>query len=835
MVLLKKIRNIILITVGVIILVISMSLAGAYFYRNEIIEIFVEKVNQHINTPVETERIQLDLWSNFPYLSLQLDKVKIHESAPLVHDYLCTADRIGFSFNILYLPFRKYTVRSIEFRNAVFNLAVQNDGTRNFNIIESRNFSGEQSRNLPELAIQRIRFVNSNINYSDLGQNVHVSVYADPLDNNLRLKNEDILISVSGKAKLDTLLINGTSYLQNREFDLETELAYNLSVKRIDFNKSDFFLNNHHYLMNGSIETTGKKYIDLRINSAKNNIQTLVSLLPAKYRKPLGKYKSKGHIDFEGSITGSVKGDNRPEINFLFSCRNVEFYYPGYKKSFHNLSFSGNFSNGENRNINSSSLELNNFRGYIDNQEISGNLRIRDLKDLHTYLDLEGNFDFRSLLETFPVKTIESGDGNVHFNLQLQGSLRGLRENNSGDVRAAGGIDLHDVFFITSYTPLPFKDLNGRLVFNNLDLGIQNLNGWVGESQFNLSGFFKNIIPYILFKDRPIRIEADLKSEYLNLNELFTLDFTNRKDEREADDSRYHLGISPRLNIDFNCEVASADLKRFHGKKIRGKLRIKDQIAIVEDASMNTMGGKLYLSGSIQSKHPQYREFLVDGQLENIYIDSVFYVFNNFNQKFLVDHNLKGQINAFVNNYFVMDEDLKFYPGSLNTHVETRIKRGQLIDFRPIQTLSKYLKNEDLSNVRFSDLQNTIQIKDRQVIIPEMEIISGAYNITVYGTHTFEQDIEYHFMIPLDQFRGSDPDERFGTIRETDSGPPNLFLKMQGKASDYKVTYDTRAVTEKIKEDLKEEGRELKEIFRKKEEKEEEQVGLEEEDYFDFQ
>jgi hypothetical protein len=188
-----------------------------------------------------------------------------------------------------------------------------------------------------------------------------------------------------------------------------------------------------------------------------------------------------------------------------------------------------------------------------------------------------------------------------------------------------------------------------------------------------------------------------------------------------------------------------------------------------------------------------------------------------------------------VNTYFVLTEALDLLPATINADIEAIIKQGQLIDFKPIQSLSKYVRNEDLKNVRFSDLKNNVQIANSTVIIPEMAIITSAYQIDVSGSHTFRQDIDYHFKIPLDQFRGTDPDSRFGQIEEQDSGPPNLFLKMTGMAYDYQVAYDTRAVTEKIKQDLKKEGNELKELFKKDKDQKVKQAELEEEDYFEFE
>jgi hypothetical protein len=488
-----------------------------------------------------------------------------------------------------------------------------------------------------------------------------------------------------------------------------------------------------------------------------------------------------------------------------------------------------------NRDLQSSRLEIRDFRGDIDGHKIQGNLTFNDLINLNSRLDLAGKIDLNSFLRTFPTQQINGGNGMIEFDISLTGPLRNFKDTYSTTLKTSGEILLKNVEFRTGYTPLVFRNFNGKFFFNNLDLGIQNFSGYIGQSDFELSGFFKNIIPYVMNRENPIRVEADLRSNYLNINELLTLDFRKSSIKQEESKTTYHLGISPKLNVRFNCDVKKADLKRFHGKNISGRVLISNQIARVEDVSMSTMGGQLYLDGSIVGKHPVHREFQVYGLLDNIYVDSVFYVFNNFRQQFLVDKNLRGQIDAKVNTYFVLTEALDLLPATINADIEAIIKQGQLIDFKPIQSLSKYVRNEDLKNVRFSDLKNNVQIANSTVIIPEMAIITSAYQIDVSGSHTFRQDIDYHFKIPLDQFRGTDPDSRFGQIEEQDSGPPNLFLKMTGMAYDYQVAYDTRAVTEKIKQDLKKEGNELKELFKKDKDQKVKQAELEEEDYFEFE
>jgi hypothetical protein len=773
----------------------------------------------------------MNVWTKFPNITFDLHNVQIHESSQLGEDYLCSAEKISFTFDVFQLIFRQYVLKSLTIDKAIVNMVISENGENNFSIFN--NNDSDSSKAVFDFSLQQVLLSEVTYRYFDKRNDLKMELFTGKLVNRIRKKGSSLSIHAQGLLKNNQLKIDDISFLSSQAIGLSTRFEYDLSSGLLHFDESRFELNGHLYLLNGDIKTSEEKYMDLMITSQNNNLQALIALLPGKWSAHLKGYRTRGNINFSGSVKGSFGEDISPAVNADFSCNNVTFYHPEYEKSFSEVSLTGSFSNGDLHTLRSSILELNHFSGKIDDHEIEGNLIIHDLKSLETELDLEGTLDFNSFLKTFPLQHVKMGSGIIQFNVHLIGSIRDLKGNKPSNIRSSGEIVLQDLDFRTAYTELPFTGINGSLFFNNLDMGIHDLHGFVGKSDVKITGMFNNVIPYILYKDRILHIEADLTSNYLDLNELLTLDFSRNPSEIKID-RKFHLGISPKLDIDFNCNIGQADLKRFHGEKIKGHLGIRNQIAVVEDVSMITMGGKLLLSGSIVAKHPVEREFMVDGVLKNIHIDNVFYVFNNFKQDFLIDENLKGQVDATINTYFRMDDNLHFYPESLNTYAEIQIKNGELIQFEPIQSLSKYMKNEDLSHLRFSDLQNAIQINDRTVFIPDMEITSNEYYINVSGTHTFDQLIDYHFRIPLDQFTGDDPDERFGEIDNRNTGSPNLFLKMTGTASDYKVNYDTKAVKEKIREDIKKEGDEIKNMFRKKENDNKNQPELEEDEYFDF-
>jgi hypothetical protein len=218
-------------------------------------------------------------------------------------------------------------------------------------------------------------------------------------------------------------------------------------------------------------------------------------------------------------------------------------------------------------------------------------------------------------------------------------------------------------------------------------------------------------------------------------------------------------------------------------------------------------------------------------KVDNINVDSAFYVFENFKQDFIQDRHLKGKATADVNLEMTLNEHLKLFPETLIADIALVIKNGELNNFEPIKKLNKYLDDEGLNKLRFSDLKNEIHVEKQTVFIPEMEIKSNVTSLKISGTHTFDQIIDYRIVTPLRR-RKIDPDAA-GAMEES-AGQTKLFLKITGTTDEYKVAYDTEAVKKKIANDIKNEVKELKEAFKTKGKKQQKEVELEKDEYFDW-
>jgi hypothetical protein len=177
------------------------------------------------------------------------------------------------------------------------------------------------------------------------------------------------------------------------------------------------------------------------------------------------------------------------------------------------------------------------------------------------------------------------------------------------------------------------------------------------------------------------------------------------------------------------------------------------------------------------------------------------------------------------------NKNLILNSNSLMADIQTSIANGQLNEFEPMMKLSKFVEEESLAQMRFSHMTNKIKIENRTIYLPEMEIRSNVSNILISGTHTFDRDIDYHLKVPLKSFiriskkRDYNSDARKGM---------SLLLKITGNTSDYKISFDTKALKDSFKKDFLDEGAEWKSIIKKDSLPGNEAPELEEE-YFDFE
>ncbi|MCW5910349.1 MAG: hypothetical protein KIT62_04705 [Cyclobacteriaceae bacterium] len=820
----KRLKKILIYTAVVLAIIFASVVISVFLFKDKIIRQFVNEANKHLNTPVKIGKIDVSVFADFPNLAIVLTDVYVEDSHPGVYPLL-TAQQLAFNLNPIELWKGKYSIRGLSLTGSETNLRINTTGKANYVILKETGAS-ESGNGAVQFDLRNVKLGRTVVSYTDQQANQHHVFNSEKLKASVIVNGALYNILAQGDVKTEQIGIGNTIFLANKTFDVNAQVNYDDDKKEVIFNSSVLKIGHSEFAIEGKYLFKDKNLIDLKTEGKNTNIQTLLSLLPDNASQKLRQYRSDGDVFFNLTLKGEISEKKSPFISAAFGCTDATVYHPDYKSRLTHLTLNGSFASASVTNFADAKLFLKNMQGELNGRSFSGNLSISKFNDPYITFDFKGELDAASINNFYPIPEVNELSGLLQADIMFEGQTSLLkRKATTQKVKTNGAITLNQVNFSYGKQNIRFKDINGTLQFNNNDLALSNVRGYFENSDFQLNGFFKNIITFLLFENQPIGIETDLKSSYLDLDQLFAIGFGQEESQE------YHFNISPNLQLNFNCDIGRMKYKRFKSKAVKGDLLVKNQVAVSRNITMKTMGGNLTLNGIVDAKNNKAIDVISSLKLSGIHVDSVFYVFENFYQNFIVDKHLRGQAYADVDLEMTLNEKLNLVAPTLVADISVTIKNGELNNFEPMKKLNKYLDDEGLSKLRFADLKNDIHIEKQTIYLPQMEIKSNVTTIQLSGTHTFDQRINYRVVAPLRNKKKIDPDEAFGAIEEDGSGQAKIFLKITGTTDVYEVSLDKEAVKKKIASDLKKEVQELKDAFKLKGQKKKKELELTEEEF----
>jgi hypothetical protein len=820
---LKRVLFYLALTFGVLTIAL---VASVFFFKDRIINQFIREANKQLSTPVKIGKIEVSIFQQFPQLSIILNDVYVEDSHPGIYPLL-TARQISFQLNPILVYSGDYTIHGLTILDSETNLKINDKGETNYRIV---NATTSDTPGTMTFELSNVKLINTKVNYSDKNMRQFFTFTSTDLDASIHSTNDIYNIEANGQLTTDKMEVNSHSVLAGKSFQVDSRLVYDDVNKSLQIDSSTVTLRHSTFKVSGSYKWKDRNAIDITTRAARTDIQSIISILPEHIVRKLEKYESDGDAYFSARLKGELSERKKPSISSSFGLRNARIYHPDYKSQLENVSVEGSFASSDVTSTRDATLILKNITGKLNREKFTANFVISNFDRPQVICDFHGKLDAPSVLSFYPIDEIKDIKGSLLADVSFEGVIELLKDKRTAQgIATQGTVELQNIDLKYGTAQVPLHNLTGNLQFNNNDLALSNVSGKLGNSDFVLNGFFKNIITFLVFENQPIGIETDLKSNYIDLDQLFTYSFGTDSDNPNQE---YTFRISPNVSLNFNCDVRSLKYKRFRGSSLQGDLLVKNEMAVSRNFAIKTMGGDLKLAGIVDAKNQKAIDVVVTSTLNKIHLDSIFYVFENFNQDFIKDEHLKGEATADVSLEMTLNQHLRLFPETLIADIGVTVKNGQLNNFEPLQKLRKYLDDEGLSRLRFADLKNDIHIENKTVYIPQMLIRSNVTDLTLSGTHAFDQHIDYRVVAPL---RKKKLDPEAALAMEDDlQGGAKLFLKIVGTTDDYNVAYDTEAVRKKIASDFKKEVQELKEAFKTKGKKKQKEVELQKDDYFDW-
>ncbi len=799
--------------------------SAVYFFQDQIIQATVGQLNQYLTTKIEVNpKIEVSIFEKFPHLSIQFKNVKIYEHPTVGSAQLAHAERLYFAFDIYNLLHSKYLIDEVYMENGFINIKVDALGKVNYNIIKTD--STASAGKAVAFELQKIALTNVAISYHNIPGNQYHEIVFKNAKARLFAKDDNYDIALNTEATVRNIQIGSKSFFQNK--DIATEIGFNINTRTglVNIKPTALEVEKALFHIEGSIAYLKPRQINVKIEEKNGSIHTLLSLLPEEFGKELRAYQSEGEVFLTAVIKGEVSNNQNPLVEVNFGFRNATFFHPDLKQKITKANLNGYFTNGHQRRANTSTIRLQNISCMMNGHQLKGNLEVRNFIDPTLQCDLSGVLDVRCIVDFYPIAHIEKVSGAIDINAKFKGRIADLKNHStSTNVKAEGEITLMNILLKHRLLPYQIKQLSGDILFNNNDVSVSDLTAQLGSSDVQLNGFFKNAIGNFIFNTSAMYIEADLKSSFINADELLTINAVQQNKvatTKLKNQPPTNTSVRDRLEHIFckiNCKVAKLHYEKIVAKNIAADITYRAHELYMTDTKFACVGGQVNTSCNLIFQQGNTIEARTVSELYNINIDSLFYVCNDFGQTFITQKNIKGELSGTIDALFDVDRKLNINSQTAIANIDAQITNGALHNFEPLKRLSKFVEETKLEHIQFSELKNKIFIDNGTIHIPEMTIKSNVSELSISGTHTFQQAIDYRLTLPLKNLKPAkrDSDEAFGAIAPDKRGEPRLFLTIKGTADNYKIAYDKQRTQSKIKEDLKKEKAEFLQIFKKKE------------------
>ncbi len=801
-----KFRKIVLITLSIIVGLVATAIIAARILEPAIKMAVVEQINQQLSVPISVGEIEFSLIKKFPFASLEFqDVVTAGSKLDGVIENLLEAKKVFLLFNIFDAFSDDLKLKQINIESAKLNMYSRHDGRDNFSIFKDK--SNDTSHF--NVQLEAVKLIDVNFHLVQLEGTREYKINTKELLLKGAFSNNNYDLKINGSIFSEQFDVNKINYLKGKELVVDASINIDSKKKSYTFKKSTIAIAENKFLVDGYFQNNPNSvYSNITIVGEESNFKSLLSLIPGVYLKKLDEYKYAGDVIFSLRILGESSETLIPTISINFSAANASISPKSSNYSVSNIRLKGTYINRISTKNPVELLQINDLTAMLENQKLSANLRVENFNNPYINLKLKSNINLEVLKSFYIPDTIETITGNLFVDANIQGNTK---DKNSWV--SYGSLVADNVNFKLKKREIDFHDFNGKFELEAGNLSVSNFTGNIAGSDFKINGKFDNVYQFLLTKDAVIRGEASIYSRNLDFNELL-----EDKSKTNTTDTTYRLDFSPRIDLSITVNAGIISFRKFQAWQLKGKVELQDKVLKASKLSFKACEGTIVLDGRIDANPTNNLIITCDAQTNNINIQQLFDDLGNFGQTILVDKNVKGNLNSSTQFSSVWTKSLNCDFDKVVAVSDLTINNGELNNFEPMKALSKYLKGSDLNSIKFSTLHNIINIKNQQIYFPTMQIKSSVLDLTASGTHSFNNQIDYKLQLLLSDLIGNKikkNNTEFGVIEDDGLGKMKIFLSMRGLASNPKITYDKKAVEEKISKDIAIEKQTIKDLLNK--------------------
>jgi len=707
----KLLKVIILWPLTILLIAVVILICLSYLFQSRIERAALDQLLSLTNNQLSYEDAQLDYFSSFPSITLDLIQPRLYD---LDYNEAINLEEFQAELNMFQAIFSKPSISHLLIKNGSVRLTERN---QSWNVQDMIMSDEEGSGRNTMIDIESITIENFKILIDRGTPREQYDLLMTDATMKLLQSGDELKIETDGRISLETVTRDNKVQTIAYEDRVSLTLNYGIESKLLDIKKCVF---DNGIDINGSFNT---------INSQRD-ILIKVKDFPLKKLNPIFKHldESKyGQISMKGTAVSQIHMDDIDALDYNISVNKGSILYRDGGDHEVNLKAIAMSITGSEK-----VLKVKNLSGKIDGKPVEGTADINLLKHRINALEVKGALPVKSIHPFISNSSITDAKGVINIDrfILTDFALDQPKQNLLEYIDVSATTEklqfrLSDKPWVTMQDG-HFHSEGSQILFDNVAISFS-------DSDLLLNGRFNT-------KESEPYFQLELKSERLVIDSLLT--YLSSADTSAAEPLTHHL-FEIDINVDkaMYGEVLLESLVADISSKGKGI-----QIATISDA----FDGAVSSEGLMTYENGLYH-YATKTDIEDVNFSECLRQSENFGQSFITDQNIKGMVNSLGLYHFYWDKDWNIQSDKSRGLISLNVKDGELVGLDILKQFSSFVNVKDLDKVKFIELDNYLEIKGKSVYIPTMFIQSNAANFTMSGHHSTDNVQLYYLQVNAGQ------------------------------------------------------------------------------------
>ncbi|MDL1874800.1 AsmA family protein [Cytophagia bacterium CHB2] len=725
-----------LIIAGIALAVVLIALlAIPIFFKDDIVALIKREANKNLNATLEFEDLGLNLFQNFPALTLNLEKLSIANRAPFAGDTLIALGNFQTSINLMSLFGGPLEIRSFTLTEPRLKLIMLKDSTANWDIMQAAAQEEPEATSSGgfQLALQSYAIEKGYLNYIDQTSGAMALIEGldhrgsgDFTSDRFRLRTNTDIAAV-------TLGAGGVNYLNKVHTRLKADFDIDAANQKYTLTENELRLNELVLKFDGAIARAGEDTdLDLTFSAPQTDFKNIISLIPAIYSKDFASLKSSGQLALAGKAKGIYNEKQVPSFEVKLQINDGMFQYPQLPTAMNNVTvdlFVNNPGGDPDRTI----IDLKKFHVDLGKDPFDASALVQTpVSDPHIKAAAKGKINLGEIKNLIQLTPGTELGGVVNIDLNVNGNLSSIEKNQFDKFYAAGNVTVNNLVYNAAELPEKVQIKQARMTLSPANVTLSEFDCALGKSDLRAHGTLDNVLPFVM-KGQTLKGALSLQSNYFDLNPWM------------AGESSELKAVPLPENVEFTMnslfrEVSYGKLKI---QNINGVLGLKDRTLNLIDLNMNMLGGSVLANGSYSTPENALPRSFFAMKVAGLSFPQTFESFVTVQKFAPIAQSLQGTFSADFELMSDLDSTLTPVMKTLTSLGSLRIADAAIQDFKPLTKMAEALKLDRLKQLALVDLKPSYKIRDGRFFLEPLGFNAGNMAFVVSGSNGIDQSVDY--------------------------------------------------------------------------------------------